>query len=202
MSPLTRSSVTSALRSSEKRENLHASGAIWGRAFCCAEPQGERMCRSNVRSGAGSVCSHGRTLGPRHGLSDAGPVSARSADLRQPTRDSLSQVMRRRRSIPGTIIAGERGGELDTRRAARGPGDCRRRYTIAKGIRMDDKTRKLLQGRRPADTPKHGLGYYATVNEWRTARGFEAESEQGIDSMDIPPDVRQRAEKANITPSA
>jgi hypothetical protein len=67
---------------------------------------------------------------------------------------------------------------------------------------MDDKTLKLLQGRRLAYTPKHGLGYYATVNEWLTARRFEAESEQVIDIMDIPPDVRQRAEKANITPSA
>ena len=66
---------------------------------------------------------------------------------------------------------------------------------------MDNKTLKLFQGR-PAYTPKHGLGYYATVNDWLTARGFEAESEQVIHNMDLPPDVRQRAEKANITPSA
>lgn len=50
--------------------------------------------------------------------------------------------------------------------------------------------------------PQHRLGFYTTVNEWLTSRGFEAESEEEIDKMDLPPDVRRRAEGAEITPSA
>ena len=50
--------------------------------------------------------------------------------------------------------------------------------------------------------PEHGDRYYGEVNEWLQGRGFEAEPAQVIDTMDLPPDVRQRAEHAEITPSA
>jgi hypothetical protein len=55
---------------------------------------------------------------------------------------------------------------------------------------------------RQAYKPKHRLGYYTTVNEWLTDRGFEAESEEEIDRMELPPDLRRRAVRAEFTPSA
>src|SRR5689334_7076027 len=50
--------------------------------------------------------------------------------------------------------------------------------------------------------PEHGDGYYGKVNEWLQGRGFEAEPAQVIDTLDLPPDVRQRAERAESLPSA
>jgi hypothetical protein len=45
--------------------------------------------------------------------------------------------------------------------------------------------------------PKHRDSYYATVNNWLRARGYQDEPTQVIDTMQLADDVRQRAERAD-----
>jgi hypothetical protein len=58
-----------------------------------------------------------------------------------------------------------------------------------------------VRQRQRAYQPQHEPAYYNIVIGWLTLRGFETKSAEQIDQMDLPPHIRQIAEKAAITPS-
>src|SRR5687768_12941520 len=47
----------------------------------------------------------------------------------------------------------------------------------------------------PGYRPQHERGYYRVVNQWLTSQGYEAEEAEVIDGLDLPGNIRRRADR-------